>query len=508
MQDNERQCVSRAPSHSRVGRLSTPSLVSRAGLRLRQLAWGLLGCLALASCGGAAFEPPRNLLLISVDTLRADALGCYGNERGTSPFIDELAQSGTVFEQAWSHSPQTAPSHMTLFSGLLPSVHALGNWGADSQQQLSLEIVPLAEVLAEAGFRSLAVTSGGNIKGRLGFERGFDVYEDTGARMDVKLPLMEQWLDLVSADERRWFGFFHTYQVHGPYLPPGRFAKRFVSADYDGEVLGGEQALKRSIVGGDDRAPGTTGDVALSKNFWARVNEEDPRDAAHLHDLYLAGVAWMDDELRKGLGAWMGQGYLDDTLIVLTSDHGDAFGEQGEFQHSQMWDPVLRVPLIVVHPAGKGAPERVAEPVSHVDFLPSVLDLLGVPDTVELRQGQSWAGWLDGQTSRPIRPTYGEYAPAKFPEVDVWAWREPQHALVQEREGLFYVDRVSDPGDLRPVPADLGPMDVVERLTEAALGARARHAELRGLYKSGALLDLDSSMRAELESLGYLEGVR
>ncbi len=453
--------------------------------------------------------PPRNLFVVSLDTLRADALGAYGNTRETSPYLDEFAANGVLFENAYSHTPKTAPAHMSLFSGLEPRVHGLGNFGTSGDQKLSKDVITLPEVLEGAGFLNIGVTSGGNVKGVLGFKRGFQAYDDNGRKMEDKLPLMGKWLAEVADSGDRWFAFFHTYQVHDPYLPPDPWRSRYVDPDYEGAVLGDNDELREQIRSGENLADeDARGRDRLYANFWGRVRENNPEDRQALENLYLAQVAWSDHDLGRAMRRWRKRGYFDDAVIAITSDHGESFGEHGMLQHHEMWQQLLHVPLLVQHPDGRGAGRRVRAHVRHIDFMPSMLDLLGVEDVDVHRSGESWAGWLLEEPAADVREVWGEHRSVHASPLDLWSLRTPELALVHERGGTLLVDRGQDPLELNPVPME--DWNDAQRAGAEALMERAHALQLdqaaRALdYRRSAGGEIDAAMRAELEALGYLQ---
>jgi arylsulfatase A-like enzyme len=474
--------------------------VSAAG-RARSLAASLVVCVAAAlsaGCGDRA-QPRGNLLLISIDTLRADALGVYGSERGASPLLDRWAEGAVVFDSAWSSSPKTAPAHMSMFTGEPPRVHGVGNLGTAGASRLPASLSPLAEVLRGEGFSTAAFTDGGNVRAELGFDRGFQTYAARLGGLPDKLRALSSWLS--RRDGERWFAFLHTYHVHDPYLAGDAWAGRFADEDYGGEIVGDRARLRALMEGGGDLAPGQHGHDGLVANFWMRVDEEDPADLAHLHDLYTALVASLDRTLAPFLDQLEADGLLDDTLVVITSDHGEEFGEHGGVRHEQLWSEVLRVPLIVRLPGGRAG--RVARPVRHEDLTPSLLELLGVPDPAGPRWGTSWAGWLDdpeAAEAEPERPRIAEHRSRRERDLDLWSVRHGDWLLVLDRAGEAQRDLAADPGEL--VPAE-DPARAAA-LRELYLRELARMREQAQRLGRGDAVELDDETRRELEALGYL----
>lgn len=296
----------------------------------------------------AAHRGP-NLLLISVDTLRADHLGTYGYARDTSPFIDrELAAKGTVFERCISTATTTAPSHMSMFTGLAPTVH--GVHGEDFLLALDGEIATLAEVLRRAGFETGAVTENGAMGAYRGFSRGFTSYYENRHRKLFRRKLdfaghientLDRSLDWLERNRgTRFFLFVHTYQVHQPYTPPPAFEKFFEGDDVDGRLA--------------QRLPPKFQPISYDRE-----------------------IRYTDASLREFFSKANARGLLEDTVVVLVSDHGDQFVEHGAIGHGPfLYDEVLHVPLIVRGP-GIAAGRRVEEPVSLVDLMPTLLAWTG-----------------------------------------------------------------------------------------------------------------------------------
>lgn len=475
-----------------------PSQVRTAALALLAMASAWAG-----GCAPQAPPPAQDLLLISVDTLRADVLGLYGCDRGASPRLDAWGRGAALFLDAFTHSPKTAPSHMSLFTGLLPHEHGVSNLDSRGAPRLADDQPLLAELLSGQGFRTAAVTGGGNVRAQLGFDRGFAEYHDRGDGLDEALKRATQWLQRDRSSGGRWFHFLHTYQVHDPYINGARFLTRFTDPAYAGRILGDPEALGRAILGGADLAPKASGGAKLTGNFWRRVDERDPRDQRHLFDLYLAGVAQMDDLLGGWLERLEKRGWLDRALVVLTSDHGEEFAEHGGLRHDQMYSEVARVPLLVRHPSGAGAGQRLPGLVGHRDVLPSVLELLGLSGlTPAEAAGRSWARALLGLEALPAGgPLWSMHQTDRDGPLDALFVRTPDLAWFQAPGRLEFYDRRADPGELRPLPAD-HPASAAQ-----AAEAAATFLGFQRLAQAapGQLQSLDEATRSDLKALGYLD---
>lgn len=207
-------------------------------------------------------ERPWNVVLISVDTLRPDHLGAYGYERKTSPVIDELAKRGALFEQAYSQAPKTAPSHMSILTGLYPDAHGVKNFDEGENLRLSDRIPTLATLLEEEGYRTAAFTSGGHVRPDLGFDQGFEEYGTTGGVKGIFRGAEKKAKEFAGDP---FFLFIHTYEVHDPYVPPEGFRGRWTDASYDGGVIASRDELLEAsgAVWADQH-----------RTFWDRVDAE------------------------------------------------------------------------------------------------------------------------------------------------------------------------------------------------------------------------------------------
>lgn len=312
-----------------------------------------------------ATPPARpNVLLVSIDSLRADHLGSYGYARDTSPAIDALAREGVLFEKAISPAPWTVPAHMTLLTGLPPEVHDV----VSVRQKLSPDAVTLAEAMQGAGYETAAFVSGPTVMAHFGFDQGFALYDESMVEASPKkigdvvtspglVELVNGWLGRWSDAGRRapFFLFLHMWDVHYDYVPPPEYVQRF-DPDYTGDV--------------DTRHFETN----------PRLHRDmDPRDLAHVIALYDAEIRFTDDHLARLVARLRALGVLDDTIVVVTSDHGEEFFEHGQKGHAKtLYDEVLRVPLVVRYPRRIAPGRRVPEQVRLVDAAPTILGLAGV----------------------------------------------------------------------------------------------------------------------------------
>jgi arylsulfatase A-like enzyme len=337
-----------------------------------------------------------NILLISIDTLRADHLGCYGYARATSPTIDALAARGVLFEQAYSHSPKTAMSHMSIFTGLLPEAHGVEQWNPDGSPRLSDDIPTLATLLKPYGYATFAQTGGGHVRAEIGFDQGMDRYEHGEEVVGIFGKLGEAIAaHVVATPERPFFAFGHTYEVHDPYVPRVPYRTLFTDPGYEGRIVSSYEDL--SAAAGKEWQ-------SQHDYYWKQVDANDPRDVQHLRDLFDGSIRLTDDTLGKLIDGLRIAGVLDQTLIIVLSDHGEEFLEHGMFLHEQVYQELLHVPLIMVFPATAGGAalqgRRDGAVVRLIDVLPTVLDYLGIPIPPHV-QGTSLLPLLRGGVAPP-----------------------------------------------------------------------------------------------------------
>lgn len=303
-----------------------------------------------------------NLLLISIDTLRSDRLGAYGDSLAETPRLDDLAERGIRFENVYTHVPLTLPAHSTLFTGKYPFAHGVRTNGSYA---LRREESTLAEVLQSRGFHTSAIVSSFILSGKFGLEQGFESYDDglgegellRGFTSEIGASeVAAKFLRHTPSLREPFFAFVHFYDPHQPYDPPEPYRQRFASDPYRGEV--------------------------------AYVD---------------AQVGAILDGLREG-------GLLERTLVVVTSDHGEGFGEHVEVGHGFLaYEEVLRVPLILAAAEGRLAAKTVEDRVRLVDLMPTLLELFGIESPAGV-QGESFADLIlePDASALPPREVYFE----------------------------------------------------------------------------------------------------
>jgi len=312
---------------------------------------------------------PPNVLFISIDTLRSDHLGCYGYNRQTSPNIDKLAKSGAVFDNMMSTSCWTLPSHASMFTGTYPAHHGLQDDGV----KLDPDIPTLAEFFRNQGYYTMAVVSHIYVSSVFGLDRGFDEFDDSLIKDGTTNPIAGQVVDrfLMLAEKtkpNKFFGFIHFFDPHLDYLPPPPFNTKFTDPDYDGDV------------------DGTM--ATLLKYFYKSkyMPEADRKKAIALYD---GEIAYVDSEVGRLINKLKKLGMMNNTVVIVTSDHGEEFKEHGQLGHARtLYEEQTHVPLIISgHPKFPAKTHR-KELVSTCDLAPTLLDLIGLKKT-DIFQGVS-----------------------------------------------------------------------------------------------------------------------
>ncbi len=424
---------------------------------------GLFCLLVFLFLGGCADEPSSpNLVLITTDTTRADHLGSYGYPKDTTPNLDKLAQKGVRFERAFAHVPITLPSHTSILSGTIPPFHGVRDNGGFMVRK---DLVTLPEILKDQGYATAAFVSAFVLDSRYGLDEGFDVYDDqykaqwseeklrdariynqmiTDRPADQTTDRALKWLE--QQGDQPFFMWIHYYDPHQRYDPPHPFNQIFRDNLYDGEI------------------------------------------------------AFMDQEIGKVFQALKKRQLWDDTAVVVTGDHGEGLGEHGETTHAVLsYDSTLRVGLIIKPPGTTGiAPRVVQEPVSHVDILPTLGDILEV-DLPDNLHGRSLVRAMLGQNSKQ-RPAYFENSLPyfSFGWESVWGIRHQGWKYIHAPHRELY--RVAeDPQERFNL---IQKEEDQSRVMETMLFAMADRYSLPEDAQSGTVA-MDAETRQKLLALGY-----
>jgi arylsulfatase A-like enzyme len=511
--------------------------------------------IGLGACGGdPAPSNAGNVLLIVVDTLRADYVGVYGADVST-PNIDRLAARGVTFSHAYSHIPITGPSHSTLFSSLLPPEHGVHN----NAQIFEPESPVLAEILRDDGRHTAAIVSLGVLNGRFGFDRGFDSFRDDFGNdwmKDAREVNADVQAVLEDGFTSPYFLWVHYSDPHEPYAPPHLEYPKIQLVDDDGVAgefsadgrgLSFELTLQPGInrlrfVSTDsetgrmyrftklhvdsDRAEVRLGDgwtlrekrtgpTAFQTSLPAVFDLENPGSGSatvklqvackqlltipEIRKRYALEVEFVDQQIGQLMAHLEGRGLLDDTLVIFASDHGEGLGDHKHVGHiSQLYDSLLRVPLVFSYPGHLPEGVVIEQRVGLVDVLPTVAELLNLLPPAGAR-GRSLVPLMLGSAS-PIRPliaaTYRPEASSDKQAIVMDGFKYI-HSQLDDSEWVELFDLAADPDELEDL-AEIQP-EVLERL-RAALDERLQAIATVTAREA----ELGEEERAQLRALGYL----
>ncbi len=469
-------------------------------------AWVLWGFILLAWVSGCA-EParkPGNLLLISIDTLVPGRMSTYGGSRKTTPFIDALSKRSVRFDNAFSTAPWTLPAHASMLTGLYP--HSLS---ADPRERRFYDLAPkLAERFAAAKFATGAVTGGGYVSEWFGVSAGFESFEEIKKAEGAKPPLAAFSAWLKKNHEERFFFFFHTFIAHEPLTD-----RRYVRPGSGGRLR-------------DIYLPKNKGKLHFNVCCREMLVTDAERD--FMLDLYDGGVAAADEVVGELIAGLEKYGLLENTDIVITSDHGQEFWQhtgRGGHGHS-LYQEQLRIPLIWYQP-GMGASGSVqTKDVSLVDIAPTLVARFGL-DTSDTFDGVDLGPLLHGEPWNVDRSLFAEsihHGPERFsawtPDAKLTITPDPSTPVKEMIETGGGPNPVSvaapveiflraDEDEAHNVADSIGESKVAMKLRQALDAHRAAPQVTRARPDTGSSQGLDSQLEAEvveeLRALGYVE---
>jgi len=438
----------------------------------------------------------KNVILICLDTLRADHLGCYGYPRKTSPNIDSLTADSSIFFNAYASSPWTLPSHVSLFTSLSGVQHQV--YYHDDKMDPSL--VTLAEILRKNQFFCPAFTGGGFVSPEYGFSKGFDVYY-TGEggvyyhnSAQLVYQIVSRWLERNG--DKNFFIFIHTYQPHDPYACPYPYKTMFLDEkpkwrhlDLSG-YLGGKGEIYREL---------------------------PEKECQNIIGLYDGEIRYSDERLIKRLLEKLKEMNLyDQTMVIFTSDHGEEFYDHGSWLHGQnLYDESLKVPLIIKFPESRFAGKRVESVVRLIDIMPTILDELGIDFSDYELEGKSLIPLLKEEDSQdrifladignnvlnshvPQKMTinFGKYKlilNKEFSREDLRFFLSPPPSI----PSVELYDLAQDPHEKRNIAAEK--RDLVAQLT-----SQVEKIYQQARKKREEKVKIDEELKRELKALGYI----
>lgn len=400
-----------------------------------------------------------NILLITIDSLRADHLGCYGYHHDTSPRIDALAREGSLVEDFICPAIPTHPSYTTLYTGQHPSRH--GIVAHAGRNVLPREAPFLPELLLEEGYLTCAADN--LMRARLWFGRGYEFYIDSSVGMPLVVNVTcddindraIQWLRSYGTRREPFFLFLHYWDPHYPFTPPPSYGDMFYEGDdpNDPDIHALEEWWNHPY-----------GFGAIARDTWARTADGPVTDPAYMTALYDREIRYNDDGVGKMLEALDDLGLTDDTLVMLVADHGESMTEHRIFyEHHGLYETTVRVPFIARWPGRIPAGQRLPGMLTHMDIAPTILDAIGA-EPVDEMDGKSFWPSLTG--------TGGDFGYDKLVSLECswqakWCLRNGRYKYILAREPDLYG---TPPRELYDLQSDPGEKDnLAERKRDVAL---------------------------------------
>jgi arylsulfatase A-like enzyme len=435
----------------------------------------LVAAAALACSPGPRAEgpaPAENVILVSIDTLRADRLGGYGRDPSFTPNIDAFREDAVLFEVTIAQAPSTLSSHASLFTSLIPQHHGASIKG---RKRLAPDHLTVAEVLRAEGLTTAAFHGGGQLDAAFGIGQGFDLYETPGhqpgelAFSDIFEPTVAATLAWLEKNGRQpFFLFVHTYEIHHPYTPsPEDLAA--VETDYEGD-------LPSEI------------SIDMLSGINAKRTALTPEDLRHIESTYEAEIHSVDAAFGELIEGLRRLDLYESSLIIFTSDHGEEFGEHGTVGwHSHtLYDELLRVPLLIKYPGSWHAGQTLSDQVRLLDVAPTILGALGV-ERPSLFQGANLTHYAEG--GPPPAPYAVSVLDGGGTSVRTPEWKRIRRSLFNLSEDPAETEDVADtyPGTsekLRRIKLEL----ITEGPSIGAVEA-----------------PISPELRERLEALGYVE---
>ncbi len=451
---------------------------------------GLSPALWLTGCNKLRPNKMPNILFISIDTLRKDRCSAYGYRRDTTPNLRRLADNGAIFDSAYAPAPTTGPTHATMFTSLYPITHQFKKNGA----RLSEDYTTLAEYLNASGYHTAAVMGSFVLNSKFGFAQGFEFFDDKfefstatcrrerwggipvdegfDQRANITTQKAINFLQTYSQKDRPFFLFVHYFDPHSPYIPPEPFNSRFAS------------------------------------------QKIQPTPIDKYSALYDGEVAFADHEIGNIIKTLERMGYIDDTLIIVTSDHGEGLGQHGNLGHTvNVYEELVRIPLLFYWPNHIPRGRIINAPVELVDLMPTIFDLIGITDDKSSFQGQSLSNALcNGSKLNLDRPVYlhrpyfrGIYLPVLYNRK---IWLKGEHFAIKAKNWKYIEAEEENTKELFDLNADPQELkNIYSSFPEKAAELKTRLQKWKKEYtrqstKQNIISDED---RKRLETLGYVD---
>ncbi len=458
--------------------------------------WVVVGC-----SSSERWESP-NIVLISLDTLRADHTSIYGYPKEITPHLAQLAREAAIFDNGYTPASHTLLAHASMMTALYPETHGV----IERSNTIASDDTLLAQVLHQAGYRTVAFINGGYLDPKYGFDRGFDVYDfahdiKEGRSAEVTNQAIFEWLS--EYEGRPFFLFAHYFDIHSdweylPYESAPTYKSKFVGPAPDGFRAGDGKIFASRFLG------------KMNKEKLLYTDAE--RD--YVKSLYDAGIAYTDFHIGALIDKLREVNLLDRTIIIIVSDHGEEFQEHGNMLHTQVFEEVVRIPFLISFPEMRGSPQRscrtdgkswrtfkarrIETAAELVDLMPTIADCIGIPISSRI-QGQSLMKLLEGDDQLNDRPVFVRNSSGSQMGIRKGKWKLI-HAMKSGRSFLY--DLKDDPGE-RENLAKRYPERAEVLLRELESWREESH-----LARSDDRRDVEVSDEVikALEALGYVEG--
>jgi arylsulfatase A-like enzyme len=485
--------------------MATPSAADTSHFRAARLSPSGRGTAAFTSalcltivgaCGAPSLDPPpgtspSNVIILLVDTLRADHVGCYGYKRDTSPNLDAFAEEAIRFETVTSQAPWTNPSVASILTSLYPSTHHLMTFKKDGKiRRLADSATTLAEALRDNGYHTAAITTNPWISRNTGLDQGFDTFKrlrvgkggESAPAPELNGKALE-WLTTLSAEP--FFLFLHYMDVHGPYLPPEPYRSMFSDPETPPRLL-------------TDR----------EKKWIPRYLKIDGAETLDVYiDRYDGQIRFWDDHFAELMERLASGGFLDNTIILVTSDHGEEFLDHGGWNHGpKLYEEQIAVPMIMRLPADRHRASTIPDEVELIDIMPTILSLAGI-DPVTGQQGDDLSPLIAGEPWQP-RPAFSEAA------VKGGGFPLPKGVLKSVRVGDIKTIANLTTGEAMAFDLSTNPREDLATAKAAGIPTDSGRAAIDAWFEVNTVLgeryrptafDHDPELVEQLEALGYVE---
>lgn len=452
-----------------------------------RVAWSTPALLLRQKALAKAPKQAKNVVVLLIDTLAARSLKAFNpKSRVKTPVIDQVAQEGTLFEACQAPENWTKPSVASVLTSLFPATHGAKTDGAMVPKGATL----LSESLKEAGFATGSFIANGYVSDKFGFNQGWDFYtnyirEKKSTDAENVFKEAGDWIE--QHKDERFFAYVHTIDPHVPYDPPAEFLSMYMKGDYKGQV-----------------SPRKTPDqLADAKRNPPRITFNDA-DKQHLKDLYDGEVSYHDHYLGLFVERLKKLGLYEDTIFVITADHGEEFDEHGSWGHGHsVYQDLLWIPYIVRLPGVVPAGQRVSQAVSSMSIFPTIMEAVGAqpPNTLE---GQSVLGWMRGGPPPSVPVAFSDFLDDRR-VIRAGRWK-----LILRGTNETFFDLQSDPLEQKELDRSRHPIAAryATLMLGQFLGSRDRRSWLRGEQGQGVKLErenanIDETLREQLKAIGY-----